>query len=164
MLRSINDLKVYFGAAAIQLVGYVGYLAYFFHVLACLYLLLVRSELCQDFNCAVGATTSHAILVSGEVVENDWLPPYQMRAPELRLNFETYCFCFWWAMSVVIGAAVPIPTTFVETLYTIFAVFVGFLLYAWLIGSFTTALAHMSAASRQENEQRDYINQYLCGL
>ena len=55
----------------------------------------------------------------------------------------------------------PIPTTFVETAFMCFAVFAGFLLYAWLIGSFTTALAQKSAASRQESEQRDYINQYL---
>ena len=102
-MRFIHDLKVYCGAATIQLIGYVGGLAYFFHLVAFLYLLLVRTELCNDFDCSYGATNSHAVFVDGLPVDNDWLPPYQMRAPELKLDFTTYCFSFWWSMSVVIG-------------------------------------------------------------
>jgi CRP-like cAMP-binding protein len=40
-------------------------------------------------------------------------------------------------------------------------VFVGFLLYAWLIGAFTTALTQLSAVKNQQRENRDFINQYL---
>ena len=50
-------------------------------------------------------------------------------------------------MCVVIGAAVPIPRTLVETMFTASAVFFGFLSYAWIIGSFTTALYQVHVPS-----------------
>ena len=51
-------------------------------------------------------------------------------------------------MSVIVGVAVPIPTTLAETLYITFANAIGFLLYAWLIGSFTTAISQVRRSSQ----------------
>jgi len=78
-----------------------------------------------------------------------------------HLTVSAYCFSFWWAMSVVIGAAVPMPRHMAETMFTTIAVFLGFLSYAWIIGSFTAALSQLSLAADAQSEKRNYIAQYL---
>jgi len=149
------------GTAGQQVVALTAWLVWFFHVLGCIYWVIVRAE----FESFAGEDLAR------ELSENDWLPPHSLvnitnegtphPNAEPKLTFSAYCFCFWWAMSVVIGAQVPIPRHTAETTFTTVASFIGFLSYAWVIGSFTAALSQLSVAADAENEKRNYVKQYL---
>ena len=53
----------------------IAFLVYWFHLFACLYLVIVRAELCDGYDCNVAASTSSAIRRDNRDISNDFVPP-----------------------------------------------------------------------------------------
>jgi len=150
--------------AVIDLVLGVWFLLFIFHMLGNLYLVIVREEI-ND----VISNHTHDDVVSQQMAydfvdNNDWLMPshyFRIEHGEPYFDSKTYFFVIWWAMCAMSGAQVSIPQSYVETLFTFMVVFLGFFVNAYVIGSFTTALAQLSAAINKQREKRDFIDQYM---
>jgi CRP-like cAMP-binding protein len=72
-----------------------------------------------------------------------------------------YLFSIYWLMCSVSGTNVPAPFTAIEMAFSLAVVLGGFLVTAYVIGTFTGALSHLSAASNMEHQKRDFIEQFL---
>ena len=182
----------------------LSFLADIFHLIGCIYLVLVRHHIVSVLaaspsdaggNAADGSAAGGNDFESGNIgdgradaIDNEWIPYHllDLRCLHARPNaseltgaagscdsdtgmstyffsqgraFEAWVFCFFFAMSVVIGAKSPFPTTAAQTAFFVPVVFIGFLLYAWLIGSFTSALTQISAVESADREEAEFINQ-----
>ena len=131
-------------------------------------------ELHQNLRAAIGDGSTAATGEYSNITDVDtnggWLPPehYWTIAqsadgmPRILIDGPaTYLFALLWLMCAVSGTSVPIPRTTLETAYTTCVVLLGFLLMAYVIGTFTAALSQLSAASNVEQQKRDYIDQFL---
>jgi len=118
-------------------------------------------------------------------VINDWLPPPHISKDlgsliaygplansshllgsdvmtSARTLTDLWVFSFFWLVSVISGAWVPVPKSSLQTWYSTFLVFVGFLFYAAVIAQFTTAWAQLQVAAQREASLYDEIDQSLC--
>lgn len=165
LLKIVSKVRqrIQVSQSVLDLVLGVCFLLFIFHLVGCLYCVICREQI----RSVLGNMTDQDE-ANDRVMEylgsNEWMIPSQYIAIEdaaLIFDAGSYIFVVWWAMCAMSGASVSIPQTTVEVIFTFMLVFLGFFVNAYVIGSFTTALAQMSAATNKEREKRDFIDQYM---
>jgi len=149
--------------AVLDLVLGVCFLLFIFHLLGNVYLVITREEI-KDRISNFTSDDEAELVAKALVFNNQWMLPKQyfyVANGKVLFYGGTYFFAIWWAMCAMSGAQVSIPQTDAETLFTFLVVFLGFFVNAYVIGSFTTALAQLSAAINKAREKRDFIDQYM---
>ena len=76
-------------------------------------------------------------------------------------GWDMYVYSLVYALTALSGTGVPYPHTGLEMGFTFLIELLGFLVTAYVIGTFTTALSQISAASNLEHQKRDYVDQFL---
>jgi CRP-like cAMP-binding protein len=73
-----------------------------------------------------------------------------------------YAHCFFWAISVTTGVGVNIhPYTTIQTVFSIFVVVVGVLMYALVIGAVGSTLSNLDHANAARRRKMQSINAYM---
>ena len=167
------------------------FLLYVCHLFACLYIYISDYEMSDTLAslpeawggltlanataaAAANATTvgaPSAMSLEGRLTDAYWLPPTSVFHLERRDEFGavliewdmtgTYFYALLWVMCAISGVGAAMPHTKLETFFSVVLVLGGFLVTAYVIGTFTTALSQMSAAANYEQQKRDYIDQFL---
>lgn len=117
---------------------------------------------------ALGASPTAAaaidVLEESPIMTSEWMPPpaYLRVTPAVRLEMtgDLYFYAYWWSLAAMSGE-VQIPQTIPESVFNFFVGILGIVVSAFVIGTFTTALSELSAASNRERMKRDQIDQYL---
>lgn len=162
--HQLQQLKLHVNTSVLQLASGLTMLLYVFHLLGCMYCVVVRHEVQEKIDDYLVRYPDAVAADARNSEENEWLPPVaflNMHDSGMRPGFDLYFFAIWWAMCGMSGAQVSIPRSMGEAVFTFLTVFLGYLLNAYVIGLFTTALAQMSAAANMERQKRDNIEQYL---
>ena len=167
----------------IQLTFALSFLLYSCHFCGCIYVVIAKHELAQLLVDHVAAsfgadntTEGFATYVLNTGMQGSWLPPQKCftvevtPGPELSspptfavagTGVPLYLYSLAYSLTALSGTGVPYPYTTLEMGFTAVVVLAGFLVTAYVIGTFTAALAQMSAASNLEYQKRDYVDQYL---
>ena len=175
----VRRIRSRFSLAYLQLIYGLSLLLYIGHFFACIYIYIskweMRGLLAEK---AMGPGANFTEIAAGPLVEGtqaNWLPPpstFDMEVVAgdayallpLRITYldhELYIFALLWVVTTISGTNVPMPYTYLESAFSMAMVLGGFLVTASVIGTFTTAISQISAASNMEHQKRDYIDQFL---
>ncbi|KAL1499279.1 hypothetical protein AB1Y20_011489 [Prymnesium parvum] len=165
---AFNRWRAKVSTSVFQLVLGMVFLVFIFHLMGCLYTLIVRYEVGQMVARAGGRAVEGSYCTNYEmgVVESlgTWLPPCEfigLMGNTVVLGGDIYLFSFLWTMCAMSGTQVATPTTSLEVVFTQIVILTGFLVTAYVIGTFTSSLTQLAAAGNFERQKRDYIEQYL---
>jgi len=75
---------------------------------------------------------------------------------------DQYVYAIFWAVMITFGIGRDImPVTPAEHVFSIFAIIVGVIVYAVIIGSFTSALSNLELENAERKKKLDGITQYM---
>jgi len=92
---------------------------------------------------------------------NEWHPPLMLKA-SIDLSLKYWC-SFYWGAGIALSM-VPhdvVPNTAVEAIATTVMMFVGLIIAAFVISSFTSAFASMDSKKQLAGKQLDLVRNYL---
>ena len=149
--RELHALQLEVGSALLSIFGLLLLLALTFHLLACLYILIVRIEALGEYG------------EENQIELNDWLPPGDFLALDSggRVEGRTYVFALWWSMTAICSAATPTPYTMLEGLVGAVVAFLGLVVNGFFVGLLASALSHLTEADGAQQEQRQRVEHEL---
>ena len=135
------------------------------HWFGCLWWLISDLEI-QDLAGATGVSyvdqKAHGPIIDPQLgVQNDWHPPHWLKYSE-DLG-QKYWYSFFWGAGIALSM-VPRdvePMTTIESFFTTAMMFLGLLIVAFVISSFTSAFASMDSKNALAGKQLDIIRNYL---
>lgn len=94
--------------------------------------------------------------------ETSWIESYDERAASGSLSTQ-YLVCFYWSLTTLttVGYGDITPVTDVERQFTIFALLVGALVFATLVGDITSLLDALNQQNKLVEERMQSLKEYL---
>eukprot|EP00736_Rhodelphis_marinus_P008744 Rmarinus@m.27151 len=102
--------------------------------------------------------------IEGFEVDDDregtpWTPPAYM---EFEPLYNQYGQAFYWAVVVTTGVGRDVdPMTNLETTFTIIAIIIGVMMYAFIISSAASALQNIDDSHFEQQQQKDAVDRYM---
>ena len=160
------SFKLHLKPAVFSLTRIVVLMLYMFHVIGCLHVAVYRYERVYHFSGDLDTEdrcngAGFDAEESTCLTENDWLPSrFRFTKSELPGPYDLL-FGWSWAVFVTTGIGVPLPGTFLESVYIMVLVFFGFLFNSYAVGVFISAIDEFAATARELSHSQTLLSEFM---